>query len=86
MDHAAALGDAAHAAGFAADGEFHGDLLGNGVGGHNGLGRRIAAVVAKTGGESIHTVSNGLEVQRLTDHTGGSYHHIICCHTGGLFH
>ena len=86
MDHAAALGDAAHAAGFAADLEFHGHFLGAGVGGHDGLGRIGGTGDAQTGHQGLHAVCNGGQVQDLADDTGGGHHHIGGGDAGVLFH
>ena len=56
-DHAAALGDAAQLAHFAAQGEAHGNLLGDGIGGHDGLSRARAA-----GGRILQRVGQLAEI------------------------
>ena len=76
VDHAAALGDAAQVADLAADLKLNGDLFFNGIGGHDALGSGLAAVLGKACGKRGQTVCDGLDVQRLTNDTGGGHHHV----------
>ena len=76
MDHARALGDTAHAAGLTAYGEFQGDLLDLGVGGHDTVGGIQRAVLGKPCHQGGDAVCNGGDIQGLTDDTGGGYHHV----------
>ena len=77
-DHAAALADGAHAAGFAAEGELDGVFFFVGVGGHDGLGRLIAAVGGglQLGGCLGDAPLEGVNDHRLADDAGGGGQYI----------
>ena len=77
VDHAAALGDAAQTAGLSAQGEFHSNLLANGVGGHDALGGGSSALRGQPGNQLRQTRRDGVNGQGLTDDAGGGDDHVV---------
>ena len=69
MNHAAALADTADATGLAADGELNSRSLGLGVGGHDGAICLLGGVVLQN--QFRQVLLDALDVEALTDHTGG---------------
>ena len=72
MDHAAALGDAADMDLLAADDDLPGEFLLHRVGGHDGVGRAVAALraVLQQAVQLRHAVFDHVHLQRLADHSG----------------
>ena len=86
MNHAAALGDTAHANGLAAHGGLHGHLFFHGVGGHDGVGRGVAGL-GRAGQSAVqlrHAVLDGLDVDGLADDAGGGHQHVLRLAADGL--
>ena len=79
MDHAGALGDGADAAGLAAQRELHRELLGVGVGGHDGGGGVMAAFRrgGQLGGRFGDALLEGGQFHGLADDTGGGGQDIV---------
>ena len=75
MDHAGALGDAAHAALHAADLKGDGDGFHDGVGGHDGLGGLLAGV-AQGRRQGRDARGDGLDGELLADDAGGGHDHV----------
>ena len=69
MNHAAALADAADAAGLAADGELDSRRLGLGVGGHDGTVGLFGGIVLQFKLRKV--LLDALDVEALADNTGG---------------
>ena len=94
VDHAAALADAADAAGLAADGELNSCSLGLGVGGHDGAVCLLGGVVLQD--QLRQVLLDALDVETLADHTGGCNSNIgfgyaeqfgrCLCHAAGVLH
>jgi len=87
-DHAAALGDAAQLAHFAAQGEAHGNLLGDGIGGHDGLSRARAAGgrILQRVGQLAEILFKRLQRHGLADHARGGHNDVLGFHTDVFFH
>ena len=86
VDHAAALGDAAHADSLAAHGGLHGHLLFHGVSGHDGVGRRVAGLRGSRQRtvQLRHAVLDDLHVEGLADDAGGGHQHVLGLAADGL--
>ena len=84
MDHAGALGDGADGHGLAADGAGDRQLLLHRVGGHDGVGRGVGAVLGQGGSGSGHSLGNSVDIQLLANDAGGGHHEIAGLQTGGL--
>ena len=85
VDHAHALADGADAALFAAQHKAVGDLLFDGVGGHDAL-RRLVAMFAQPCRQGGHARRDGLERERLADDARGGDDDVCRRHARILFH
>ena len=88
MDHAGAFGNGTDAAGFAVDGKFHGELLGVGVGGHDGGGGIVAAgrTGFQLGGGRGNARHKGGQLHGLADDAGGGGQHVVGIDAQSLGH
>ena len=94
MNHAAALADAADAAGLATDGELDSRRLGLGVGGHDGAVGLFGGVVLQFKLRKV--LLDALDIQALADNTGGCNGNVgfgyaeqlssCLCHTASVLH
>ena len=94
MNHAAALADAADAAGLAADGELDSRRLGLSVGGHDGTVGLFGGIVLQFKLRKV--LLDALDVQALADNTGGCNGNVgfrnaeqlgrCLCHAAGVLH
>ena len=78
MDHAAALADAADAAGLAADRKLDRRSLGTGIGGHDGTVCLFRSVVRKN--DFGQMLLDALNIDALADNAGGRYRNILFVH------
>ena len=86
VDHAAALGNAAHTDSLSAYSGLHRHLFFHRVGGHDGVGRGIAG---RLGGlqqriELRNAVLDHIHLQRLSDDAGGGHQHVAAGAADGL--
>ena len=72
VNHAGALGDGPQLDRFPAHVEGEGDLLFHCIGGHNGGGGAVGAVLSQVGGQLWHAELDGADIDGLADDAGGA--------------
>ena len=86
MDHTASLSDTADMTQLTANLKFHGDFLFDRIGRHNGFGRGRSAVFGQSVCQFVDMLGDRLQIQRLSDDTGGGNDHVVCRHTDRAGH